>query len=123
MVFAASTDHVPHIEWSNRMVEEHFRVAFYHLSFQRMPTLMTEQLVMHVNVNLNLFPNSEGISKHFGQQAIPKRENIDFVRYCTFQFGDCVQAGVDEGPKNNNLPRTINCIYLDPTLDMPNSHC
>ena len=25
-------------------------------------------------------------------------------------------------PKNNNLPRTIDCIYLRPTPDMPNGH-
>ena len=27
-------------------------------------------------------------------------------------FGDYVQANVEEEPKNNNLPRTLDCIYL-----------
>ena len=60
---------------------------------------MTEQLLMRVNANLNLFPNAENISKHFGPQVILKKENIAYVRYYTFNFGDYVQAGVDEDPK------------------------
>ena len=39
---------------------------------------MMEQLLMRVNVNLNLFPNAEGISKHFWPPVILKKENIDF---------------------------------------------
>ena len=39
-----------------------------------------------------------------------------------FQFRDYVQAGVDKTPKNNNLPRSIDCIYLRPSPDMPNGH-
>ena len=118
--FAAPTDHVPDIERSNRTLEERFRVAFYRLPYRRMPTLM--MVLMPVCVNLNLFPNLEGISRHYGPQVILKRETIDYAHYCKFQFGDYVQVGVDETLKNNNLPRSIDCIYLRPSPDMPNGH-
>ena len=63
--FCAPGDHVPDIERSNRVIEERFRVAFYRLSFRVIPRVMTEFLTMVVTKNLNIFPNDEGISKHY----------------------------------------------------------
>ena len=44
-------------------------------------------------------------------------EEIDYNKHCAFSIGEYVQASEDVDPKNNNHPRTLDCIYL-----RPNSH-
>ena len=77
---------------------------------------------MRVTKNLNMFPAEEGISRHFSPQTILKRENIDYLRYCVYEFGEYVQAFDDNDQTNNNLPRTLDCIYLRPDPLAPNGH-
>ena len=122
MVYASSNDHVPDIERSNRVIEERYRVAFYRLEFKMIPKVMCEHLAMRVTKNLNMFPAKEGISQHYSPQTILKKENVDYLRYCTFSFGEHVQAFDDNTKTNNNLPRTLDCIYLRPDPESPNGH-
>lgn len=69
-----------------------------------------------------MFPASKGISKHYSPQTILKRENVDYLRYCTFKFGEYVQAFDENSKSNNNLPRTLDCVYLRPDPEAPNGH-
>lgn len=69
---------------------------------------------MAVTKNLNIFPNDEGISNHYSPQMILKSESVDYKRCHEFEFGDYIQAYDDQEDKNDNLPRTINAIYLRP---------
>ena len=122
MIYASSNDHVPDIERSNRVVEERYRVAFYRLGFKLMPKVICEHLAMRVTKNLNMFPAAEGISQHYSPQTILKKENVDYLRYCAFSFGEHVQAFDENTKTNNNLPQTIDCIYLRPDPESPNGH-
>ena len=72
--------------------------------------------------NLNMFPAREGISQHYSPQTILKKENIDYIGYCEFKFGEYVQTFDEREVKNNNLPRTIDAIYLRPAPESPNGH-
>ena len=83
---------------------------------------MTEFLTMVLTKNLNLFPNDEGISEYYSPQMILKSKSVDYKRHCEFEFGDYVQVYDDQDIKNNNIPRTIDAIYLRPSPDMPNEH-
>ena len=45
------------------------------------------------------------------------KENLDFKRHCKYVLGEYVQATSDEDKKNNNKPRTLDCLYLRPTAN------
>ena len=58
------------------------------------------------------FPKKTGISKYFSPYAILRQRQIDSNKEFVHSFGYCVQAVEDSPPKNNNLPRSRDCIYL-----------
>lgn len=45
------------------------------------------------------------------------KEHLDFKKHCKCVLGEYVQAASDEGKKNNNKPRTFDCLYLRPTAN------
>ena len=47
---------------------------------------------------------------------------MDFRKEFEFSFGDYVQAQIDLDPKNNNLPRSIDAIYLRPLDSRQGGH-
>ena len=62
--------------------------------------------------NRSYFPKKSGISGIFSPYTILKCKQIDFNKEFLHSFGDYVQATDDKSPKNNNLPRIIDVIYL-----------
>ena len=60
----------------------------------------------------NYFPAQTGISKHYSPHTIVSGRQVDFKKEFVYSYGDYVQANTTHVIKNNNLPRTIDCIYL-----------
>ena len=73
---------------------------------------MIQYLALRVTKNRSYFPKKGGISKIFSPYTILKRKQVDFNKEFIYSFGDYVQATDDRNPKNNNLPRSIDAIYL-----------
>ena len=48
--------------------------------------------------------------------------NVDYNKHCKFSFGEYVQAYHEEVIKNDNKPRTIDCIYLEPNISDAGGH-
>lgn len=59
-----------------------------------------------------MFPKSTGISKYFAPYTILKKRQIDYKKEFSFSFGNYIQAYDEHTPKNTNVPRSIETIYL-----------
>ena len=105
-------EHVPDIERANRLLEERFRVHYYRMPFKVVPTVMIEQLALSITDHLTWFPAKEGISRHYSPYTILSPKVIDYKKRLVNSFGDYVQANHVHTIKNNNLPRSVDCIYL-----------
>lgn len=44
--------------------------------------------------------------------TIVSKKQVYYNKELIYNFGDYVQANEDSNPKNNNLPQTLDCIYL-----------
>ncbi len=71
---------------------------------------------------LNLLPAKGGVSDHFGPRAIMTSRNLDYTRDLKYPFGCYVQASVDTTPRNSNIERTIDCLYLQPASNLQEGH-
>ena len=69
-----------------------------------------------------MFPAASGISRHYGTSTIVTGKQVDFNKEFIFSFGDYVQGYTDHQPKNNNLPRTKDCIYLQAAQGLQRGH-
>ena len=61
-----------------------------------------------------MFPKKEGISKYFSPHVLLGKRQVDYKKEDEFDYGEYVQASVDLEPKNSQLPRSIDTIYLRP---------
>ena len=59
---------------------------------------------------------------HYSPRMILHKENLDFNRHCKYVLGEYVQAHEDENIKNNNAPRSLDCLYLRPTANHQGGH-
>ena len=113
---------MPDIERGNRTLEERFRVQYYHLPFEALPTVMIQYLPLQITRNRSMFPKKEGISKYFSPHVLLGKRQVDFKKEYEFSFGDYVQAYVNLDPKNSQLPRSIDAVYLRPLDLLQSSH-
>ena len=51
-----------------------------------------------------------------------KQHVIDYNKELVHSFGDYVQATEDNSPKNNNFPRSLDCIYLRAADQLQGGH-
>ena len=112
MNFSLPGAHVPDIERENRVLQERFRVALYRLPFKSIPREMINFFALWVTRHGNYFPAQTGISKNYSPHTIVSGRQVDFRKECGYGYGDYVQANTTHVIKNNNLPWTIDCIYL-----------
>ena len=115
MNYAAANEHVPRAERNNRTIQERVRCNYYQLPYVHLPRILVKYLVSESTKKLNFFPNKNGVSKYYSPRMILHKENLDFKKHCKYVLGEYVQAYEDESIKNNNKPRTLDCLYLRPT--------
>ena len=73
---------------------------------------MIRHLPMNVNRNLNLFPAKGGGLAHYIPHMILSLSKWDYNKQCQVEFSAYLQASQVNYPKNTNLPRTLDGIYL-----------
>ena len=83
---------------------------------------MIVRLALRITPNANYFPLLDGISKYFGPATIISSRQINYKTDLVFSFGDYVQGYVEIKFKNNNVPRTKDCIYHQPTEPLQRGH-
>ena len=59
---------------------------------------------------LNMFPPKSGISEYYSPRLIMLGKQIDYNKYCKFEFGSYVQALNENSLSNTTNPRTIRYI-------------
>ena len=96
----------------NRVLQERFRTALYRLPFKLIPRAMIKFLPLRVPRHGNCFPAPTVISKHYSSYTIVSWRKVDYKKELVYSFGDYVQVNTTHLIKNNNLPRTLDCIYL-----------
>ena len=79
-------------------------------------------LDLRVTRHGNYFPAPTGISKHYSPYTIVSGKQVDYKKELVYSFGDYVQANTTHLIKNNNLPRTLDCIYLRANDALQGSH-
>ena len=115
-------DHVPEAERNNRTIGERIRAGYHRLPYRVIPKVMLETLAKISTRQLNFFPAKNGISPYFSPHMLMNKRNVDYNRHCKHMFGEYVQAYQEETIKNNNKPRTIDCIYLEPNFTSAGGH-
>ena len=83
---------------------------------------MTQALVMEAPRKLNYFPPKQGVSATFTPRMILHRKSLDYKRHCSIPIFSYVQATDSPNPKNNQRPRTLDCIYLRPLTNAQGGH-
>ena len=94
------------------MLQERFRTVLYRLPFKLIPRAMIKFLALRVTRHGNYFRAATGILKHYSPYTIVSGKQVDYKKELVYSFGDYVQANTTHLIKNNNLPRTLDCIYL-----------
>ena len=110
--YASANEHVPRAERNNRTIQERVRCNYYQLPYVHLPRIIVKYLVSESAKKLNFFPNKNGVSKYYSPRMILHKENLDFNKHCKYVLGEYVQAFEDDSIKNNNKPRTLDCLYL-----------
>ena len=87
-----------------------------------MPKIMVEVLAMESTKKLNYFPPKNGLSPYFSPHSIVNGTPIDYHKHCGIPFGTYCQAHDESQPKNSQLPRTIDTVYLRPIYNMQGGH-
>ena len=70
----------------------------------------------------NFFPAKEGISRHYATATIVSGRQVDYNKELVLSFGDYVQGYDEHEPKNNNIPRSKDCIYLQKSDSLQRGH-
>ena len=122
MNYSAAQEHVPRAERNNRVIQERVRASFHQMPYEHLPRILIKYMVSEAARKLNYFPAKHGISKHYSPRMIMHQENLNFNRHCKYVLGEYVQAHEDSQKKNNNLPRTLDCLYLRPTGNHQGGH-
>lgn len=120
--FSNPGKHVPDIEWENRVLQKRFWVVYYCLPFKVIPKIMIKRITMRITRHRNYFPDATGISCYYSTGTIMSGKQLDCKKKLVHSFGDYVQANNEIKFKNNNLPRTLDCIYLQAVNSLQGGH-
>ena len=122
MNYTNTEEHVPRSERNTRTIKERVRCNYYQIPYTHLPRTIVKYMCIEAAKKLNYFPAKEGISKYYRPRMILHQQNPDFDRHCKYVLGEYVQSHEDEMIKNDNKPRTLDCLYLRPTASNQGGH-
>ena len=96
----AAKEHVPEVERKFRLIKAQGRGILNTLPFKRMPMLMLIDLVYHVVLWLNAFPEKSGESDTLSPREIVYRHKLDFAKHCKSPFGTYYEVHDEPMPTN-----------------------
>ena len=84
---------------------------------------MIDHATMSIPVKRNMFPKKTRISNVFPPRMIVNQEIIDYNKHLKYSFGSYGQASLENKPKSNdNRARTLDAIYLRPSVSLQDGH-
>ena len=83
---------------------------------------MVRHLAINVKRNLNLFPVIGVVLDYYIPHMILSQRCWYYKKYYQVEFGAYVQESQVNDPKNTNLPRTLDGIYLFPSPNFQGGH-
>ena len=122
MNYANAQEHVPRAERNIRTIKERVRCNYYQIPYTHLPRTVVKYMCIEAAKKLNYFPAKRGISKYYSPRMIMHQQNLDFDKHCKYVLGEYVQSHEDESIKNDNKPRTLDCLYLRPTASNQGGH-
>jgi hypothetical protein len=112
---ASANEHVPEIERRIRVVKEQCRETRHSLPFERIPKLMTINIVLNVVKLLNFFRTKGGVSDTLSPKTIMSGETLYFKKHLGLQIGQYCQVHEEDTPRNSQVARTKGAISLGPS--------
>ena len=112
---SSANEHVPEIECRIRVVKERCRATPHSLPFERIPKLLTVNIVLYVVKLLNLFPTKGRVSETLSPKTIMSGETLDYKKHLSLQVGHYFQVHEEDLPRNSQLARTKGAISLGPS--------
>jgi hypothetical protein len=97
MNFANPQKHIPEAEQNHWVIKEQVQAMYHCLLFKQLTKSMTTW---------------QKISLYYSPRMILHQKNLDYLKNCKTTFRSFVQAYNKPNPKNDNSPRTLDCIYL-----------
>ena len=120
--FVAQGDHVPEAERNNRTIGERIRAGYHRLPYACIPKEMLVTLAKLSTRQLNFYPAKNRFSLYYSPYMLLKKCTLDFNEHVLYTFGSYVQAYKEKKIKNDNKPRTIDAIYLEPNMNSAGGH-
>ena len=118
----AQGDHVPEAERNNRTIGERIRAGYHRLPYKAIPKVMLIALAKLSTRQLNFYPAKNGVSPYYSPYMLLQKRNLQYDKHCTYTFGSYVQAAEENRIKNDNKPRTVDGIYLEPNMSPSGGH-
>ena len=115
---AAQGHHVPVAERAIRVVKERCRCIDAALPYA-VPLRLARYEIYFVVGRINAIPRKSGGATSASEKF--KGIKLDFIRDIRLGFGDYVQCINNIGRKNTSAARTVGCIALCPTNNLPGS--
>ena len=97
-------------------------MLFHNLPYRAIPKKISKFLVIQTIATLNYFPARYGISQYYSPQMIINKRVFNYDMHCKHYTGEYVLVHDDRQIKNNINTKTIDCIYLRPSITSRNVH-
>ena len=118
MNYAKDDDQVPKIERNDQVLQYIFIIAYYRLSYKKMPRFIIQHLAMISTTKLNIFPDKGGILVYYSPHVILNQINWYYKKHFQYGFVSYIQVSQVNKPINTNLARAVGSIYLRPATNI-----
>ena len=122
MNYSNAQEHVSRTERNNSTIRERVRASYYQIPYKNLPRILVKYMISEAARKLNYFSAKHSISQHYSPRMIVHKENIYFDKHCKFVHRYYVQAHDEQLITNNNVPRSLDCLYLCPTTSHQGEH-
>ena len=113
--YANPQEHVPQAG-RNNLYNKGIIHPFYHrLLFDQMPHKMVNYLGLESARRPNMLPAKHRVPKYYSPHIIICQENVDNVKHLKILLGTYVLDDNKTNPTYKNVPRRLDCIYLQAT--------
>ena len=115
-------DHVPKAEHNNQTIGECICARYHRLPYKAISNVMLIALAKLSTRQLNFYPTKNGVLLYYSPYMLLNKRNLQYDKHCTYTFGSYVQAAEENRIKNDNKPRTVDGIYLEPNMSPSGGH-
>ena len=83
-------EHVPDIEYKNRIIKDNERAPIINLPFKKTLDLIIIETIRFVGIWINQEPSENGVSDVYFPQNIIMYQDLSYDKHCKFRFGSYV---------------------------------